>query len=256
MRYCGSKRRFMKELKPILEEHLVDKNCLFVDAFGGGMNVICEIDHPTKWAIELNKYVYALWTYLQKHGVDKNLEKYASMTEKEYYDIKQHYLNNDGVYPDWVIGFAGTCASYGGAWFGGYAHFNPNKNEDHIKEAVNGLRKQVKKFKFLEETTFLNCSYDDLSFPINSVIYCDPPYADTKTYESDFPHEKFWEWVRELSKSGRYVYVSEYTAPDDFKCIWEKKKKDGMATTKNGKKQNTKIEKLFVYNGVNKNQLI
>jgi DNA adenine methylase len=52
-----------------------------------------------------------------------------------------------------------------------------------------------------------------------------------------------------MSKAGHYVYVSEYTAPDDFKCIWEKKKKDGMATTKKGKKQNTKTEKLFVYNG-------
>ena len=248
MRYCGSKRRFMKELKPILMEHLKDeKKQLFVDAFCGGANVVCEVDWPNKWAIELNRYVYALWVHLQKYGADGILEKYASMTEEEYYSIKQHYLNNDGVYPDWLIGFAGTCASYGGAWFGGYAHFNPNKNEDHIREAFNGLKKQVESFKYLDTTRFINCSYDDLSFPLNSVIYCDPPYADRKQYESDFDHEKFWQWEREMSKAGHYVYVSEYTAPDDFKCIWEKKKKDGMATTKKGKKQNTKTEKLFVY---------
>jgi hypothetical protein len=41
--------------------------------------------------------------------------------------------------------------------------------------------------------------------------------------------------------------VSEYSAPDDFKCIWSAEKKDGMGTTKFGCKQKTKIEKLFVY---------
>lgn len=252
MRYCGSKRRFMKELKPILEEHLKNKKQLFIDAFGGGMNVVCEIDWSHKWAIELNKYVCDLWKHLQIYGANGILEKYASMTEGEYYSIKQDYINKCGVYPDWLIGFAGTCASYGGAWFGGYAHFNPKKNEDHIKEAFNGLRKQVNSFKHFEETKFFNCSYEMISpvtIPSKSVIYCDPPYESTKKYESDFNHAKFWDWVRKMSKAGHYVYVSEYTAPDDFKCIWEKKKKDGMATTKKGKKQNTKTEKLFVYNG-------
>ena len=57
MRYCGSKRRFMKYLKPILMEHLKDENTLFVDAFGGGMNVVCEIDHKNKMAIELKKEI-------------------------------------------------------------------------------------------------------------------------------------------------------------------------------------------------------
>lgn len=252
MRYCGSKRRFMKYLKPILMEHLDDEKKLFVDAFGGGMNVISEIDHKNKMAIELNRYVCALWKHIQHYGTGL-LEAYSSMTEQDYYSIKQHYLNNDGVYPDWLIGFAGTCCSYGGAWFNGYAHFNPKKNEDHIKEAFNGLKKQVNSFKYFEDTVFINASYNEsyneVMFPSNSVIYCDPPYESTKSYETDFNHIEFWDWVRKMSKNGHYVYVSEYSAPDDFKCIWQMKKKDGMGTTKKGRKQNTKIEKLFIYNG-------
>ena len=35
MRYSGSKRRFMNELRPILMEH-IKENTLFIDAFGGG----------------------------------------------------------------------------------------------------------------------------------------------------------------------------------------------------------------------------
>jgi DNA adenine methylase len=70
----------------------------------------------------------------------------------------------------------------------------------------------------------------------------------TKKYESDFDHFVFWHWARQKSIDGYKVLVTEYNAPDDFKCIWQAKKKDGMGTTKTGNKQNTKIEKLFVLN--------
>jgi hypothetical protein len=43
--------------------------------------------------------------------------------------------------------------------------------------------------------------------------------------------------------------VSEYNAPEDFKCIWSAEKKDGMGTTHFGVKQNVKTERLFVYGG-------
>ena len=42
--------------------------------------------------------------------------------------------------------------------------------------------------------------------------------------------------------------MSEYDAPDDFECIWQMEKKDSLGRQK-GKKQNTKVEKLFVYKG-------
>lgn len=247
MRYSGSKRRFMKELTPILMEHLTDDNTLFVDVFLGGGNVISEIPHPNKWGVELNRYVLALWKHVKECAMDGIPE---SLTETEYYTIKEDYINKGGKYPDWLIGYVGSCCSYGGGWFSGYAKFNPNKNEDHIKEAYNGLNKQLKNFKYMEYTEFICCSYDELSFPPNSVIYCDPPYADTKRYESDFNHERFWEWVRKMSRNGHYVYVSEYIAPFDFKCIWSKEKCDGMGTTRKGKKQSVKVEKLFVYDNI------
>ena len=170
-----------------------------------------------------------------------------------YNNIKESYINNDKRYPDYLIGFVGSCCSYGGAWFNGYAKFNVKKNEDHIKEAYSGLKKQVDNFKNIESTLFLLDTYhslgDKIYIPNDSVIYCDPPYFETKKYESDFDHIGFWEWVRMMSRRGIKVYVSEYTAPDDFKCIWSVKKHDGMGSTKNGQKQNIKTEKLFIYNG-------
>ena len=50
-----------------------------------------------------------------------------------------------------------------------------------------------------------------------------------------------------MSKAGFKVIVSEYEAPEDFKCIWSLERKDGMGTTNFGDKQKTKVEKLFVY---------
>ena len=151
-------------------------------------------------------------------------------------------------YEDYIIGYVGTCCSFGGSWFNGYARFNPNKNEDHIKEAYNGLKKQVKNFIGLKKTVFLYSSYDRVLLHKNDIVYCDPPYAMTKRYISDFNNDAFWEWAREASKKVKKLYISEYDAPSDFKCIWQMDKKDSLGTQK-GKKQNTKVEKLFVYNG-------
>jgi hypothetical protein len=52
-----------------------------------------------------------------------------------------------------------------------------------------------------------------------------------------------------LAKRGCTVLISEHKAPEDFMCIWRRKKPDGMGTTKTGNKQKVKIEKLFLYIG-------
>ena len=233
----------MKELTPILMEH-VDKDTVFVDAFCGGGNVITAIPHTKKVGIEVNKYIVALWEHLQKEGM---VGIPLDLSEEDYNMIKADYLCGGCSYPDWLVGYVGACCSYGGAWFNCYARFNLKKNENHIREAYNGLETQLNKAQFLDKIKFVNCSYMDYDYKPHSVIYCDPPYAGKKKYESDFDNLAFWDWVRKMSEDGHYVYVSEYEAPYDFKCIWEKSKKDGMGTTKAGGKQNTKTEKLFVY---------
>jgi site-specific DNA-adenine methylase len=52
----------------------------------------------------------------------------------------------------------------------------------------------------------------------NAVIYCDPPYEDTKQYQygSDFDYDEFWKWFREFPYP---VYVSSYKAPDDIQPL-------------------------------------
>ena len=53
------------------------------------------------------------------------------------------------------------------------------------------------------------------------------------------------EWCRKMKIKGNEIYISEYSAPSDFKCIWSKTRKDGMGTYGFSSKQATKVEKLF-----------
>ena len=115
---------------------------------------------------------------------------------------------------------------------------------DYQKEAHNNVMKQVPNIKGVE---FRHNSYRELVIPDNSVIYCDPPYAGTTGYKDAFDSESFWEWCRDKSSEGHKVFVSEYTAPDDFVCIWEKGVKSSLSA--NGKSGNSKssVEKLFIH---------
>ena len=66
-------------------------------------------------------------------------------------------------------------------------------------------------------------SYQDFKLPKASecVIYCDIPYKNTQGYKHDgakieFDYEAFYNWVREKSKQGYKIYISEYQMPSDF----------------------------------------
>lgn len=106
-----------------------------------------------------------------------------------------------------------------------------------------------------------NCSFENMEIkhkPSECIIYCDPPYdmvdglgIGDRLYSQNrnvekFPFERFYDWVRDLSKQGYNVYVSEYKAPSDFKIIYEKDYKSVVTA-----KANAKVvqERLFKYEG-------
>ena len=156
----------------------MNENTLFVDLFGGGMNVVCDIPSEVKVAADYNKYVIALWKELQENGM-KNIP--TEVSEEMYIDVKSNYINQTNKYKDFIIGYVGTCCSFGSSWFNGYARYNPNKKEDHIKEAYNGLKKQVENFIGLKKTIFLKSSYYKVLVQKNDIGFFDPPLDATQT---------------------------------------------------------------------------
>lgn len=230
MVYMGSKNRIAKELLPIITKDLTE-GIYYVEPFVGGCNMIDKINHNLKIGSDCNKYLVAL---LQYQG---ELPEYIS--KEEWEAVKK----NPAAYPEWYVGFCAFVCSFRGMYFKSFVKNDvlkkSGKVEHYQKEQINNFRKQRAK---LEGIHFYCCNYDQLVIPKGAVIYCDPPYSGTAEYDKSFDSSKFWEWVRSKVAEGFKVYISEYSAPDDFICIWQK----GINSNLGGASK-TALEKLFIH---------
>lgn len=233
MKYMGSKARFSDEIKKIVLKFRKPHQW-YVEPFAGGMNLICEVPGK-RIAIDINTPLIQMWKELVHGWIPEKVSK------EEYYNVKA----NQDIYPPYFVGWVGFNCSYSGKEFGGFAGETKTKIgtiRDYQSEAIKNVAKQVEKLKGV---LFENKPYYDLELPPNSIVYCDPPYEGTTKYSTDFNHNLFWEWARNISKQGHSVFVSEYNAPGDFICVWEKSTKSSLSA--NGKTGGSKpsIEKLF-----------
>ena len=238
MKYIGSKNRLSKYIVPILQNYIDKYNIdTYIEPFVGGANVIDKIKCKNKIGYDINKYLIALLNYTKNNEIN-----IATITEEEYNKVK----NNKDKYSDWYVGLVGFCATFGSKYFGGYARVK-NNNRDMPSEGIHNIKKQapnLKDCKFIHNN-FLDIDINNLN---NCVIYCDPPYKGTTKYKTEkFPYDKYYKWVRKLSKNN-IVICSEYNMPDDFICIWQKETKVNFdSNRKSNENKNKRIEKLFIY---------
>ena len=230
MKYMGSKNRHAKELLPIILKDRKLGQC-YVEPFVGGANMIDKVDG---WRIgaDINKYLISLLKNLADGWLPPQ-----EITEAEYKAMKV----NPNDYPEHLLGYVGFQLSYGAMWFGSYRRDSIGER-NYPAEAYRNVAKQAPN---LVGVDFRLSSYRGLTPPAQSLIYCDPPYEGTAKYkanEKEFDHGDFWQWCREMTRKGHDVFVSEYQAPDDFVCIWEKQVNSSL-TKDTGAKKN--IERLF-----------
>jgi DNA adenine methylase len=233
MKYMGSKQRFAKHILPIVLANR-QKDQWYVEPFAGGMNLICEVD-GNRLANDVHFYLIEMWKALVNGWIPPKI------TKEQYYQVK---FNKDS-YPPFLIGWVGFNCSYFGKWFDGYAgeiQDNNGKTRNYQEEAVRNIESQVKK---MTGVTFTNLPYWELPIPDNSIVYCDPPYNGTRKYANAFDSVKFWDWVRAISKCGHTVFISEYTAPDDFKEVWSLETKVSLSIDRSLGIRKTAVEKLW-----------
>ena len=240
MKYMGSKARFAKEMLPIiLNGRTIDQ--YYVEPFCGGMNMICEVK-GNRIANDIHYHLIQMWRELVGGWIPKKI------TKEEYSEVR----TDQSKYPAYFVGWVGFNCSYSVKWFGGFAGETNTKIgtvRDYQTEAINNVAKQVEKMKGV---TFQNKPYYELELPPNSIVYCDPPYEGTSKYKVDnFDHESFWQWCREMATKGHALFVSEYNAPTDFECVWQKEAKSSLSA--NGKIGGNKVsmEKLFKFSPTN-----
>lgn len=227
MRYKGNKTRLSKHIIPIIESYAFDN---YIEPFCGNCGIIQNVKCKNRLANDYNKYIVALMEAIRDGWVP------PENISEEYY---KHIKNNKDKYPECLVGFVGFGCSFGGIFFRCYARCKNNIN--YARQSQISLLKVKHRLQGIQ---FSNKSYDELIIPYNSLIYCDPPYSNTEGYSNAFDNDKFWDWARKESERN-IVLVSEYTAPEDFECIWSKPVT--CVLNKSGKVN--KIEKLFKLKG-------
>ena len=232
MKYMGSKNRHAKYIIPIVTRNRKSHQW-YVEPFVGGFNLIDKIT-GNRLANDSNEYLIALFRAIQAGWTPPDF-----VSEQEYSDIK----NNNADYPNYLVGFVGFGCSYAGKWFGGYARGVDTKGKDR-NYTLESKKNILKQYNGIQGICIENKSYLDIVIPTNSIIYCDPPYLNTTNYKDKFDHTIFWEWVRQQTYSGHRVFVSEYTAPQDFVCVWEKEVNNTLVKNTGSK---SGIERLFVH---------
>ena len=231
MKYMGSKRRIAKHILPIMLQHRIDGQT-WVEPFVGGGNMIEKVS-GARIGADINKWAIEGLISIRDH-VDELPKSNKEFTEEDYNRLK---IQDDYAHK----GFAGFAYSFGATWLSSFRRDSIGAR-DYVAESY---RDAVRQHKLIQGVDFRVCSYEKLNIQCQSLLYCDPPYRGVSGYKTEkFDHDKFWQWCRDMSEAGHTVFISEYSAPDDFECIWSMEVRSGL--TVNGP-QKRGIEKLFIH---------
>lgn len=210
----------------------------WVEPFVGGCNMIDKINkNAIRIGNDINPYLISMFQALQKGWIPPDYV--TQELYKEMHELSKTTQESETVKA--TIGFIGIGCSYSGKWFGGYARGNDSKGNprNYCLESKKNVMNQMYR---LNDVIFTTGNYLEMEIPSKSIIYCDPPYENTTKYKDSFDHKRFWLWCDEQIDKGHKVYVSEYNAPQGWRCIWEKQVNNSL-TKETGSKQG--IEKLF-----------
>lgn len=243
MKYIGSKAKLAKDIVPILQKLISSNNIkYYIEPFVGGFNIIDKIECEHRIANDIDPLVCDL---VEQCRANKELVNDIELPSRDkYYDVR----DNADKYPKWyragILLFASYNARVYGGCYGAIAKTKDGKIRNYFQEAKNNFAKQLPN---LSNIVIACGDYRKLCLPKNErcLIYCDPPYLSGVGYSIAFDSDNFWDWCRERTSEGNIVVVSEYNAPSDFECIWQKEVKTHL----NNRNKLNKVEKLFIANG-------
>lgn len=263
MVYMGSKRKYCKDIVPIIQKYINDNNIeVFVDCFCGGANLTDKIKCETVIANDLSHSLIALHKKAQASPLDIPStgdrewwdkayglwKEYKKLLDTQGSAFNKEAFEEEKEYEFWKIGAIEWYSSFSNGGFPrGYA--KPSHGRDYYNEAYRNHQKQAidenyKKIYF-QQGNYLNIK-DTLPANKKILLYCDSPYKGTKPYaiNSKFNFEEYYHWLRETAKEYP-IFISEQEMPEDFPIIWEKDVK------RTAGKDNTfkAVEKLYLIGG-------
>ena len=230
----GSKARHAKYILPII---LADRKPeqWYIEPFVGGGNVIQYVQ-GNRLGADINEYIIALLCAIRDGWIPPD-----SISESQYKHARASLKTKDNNYSKEFLGFVGICCSYAGKWFSSYARGKDvyGNSRNYAREGRDNLLKQAPLLKGID---FMVADYRDLTIPYNSIVYNDPPYIGTTKYKHSIDYDEFWDWCNKLVENNHKVFVSGYSAPKNWQCVWEKQVCSSL-TQNTGSKKAT--ERLF-----------
>lgn len=222
MQYLGGKTRMAKEICSAILNDTPARETYIEPFIGGGSTFFT----TAQYFQEAEGYDVQEDLILLYQALLKGWEPPAEIPEDEWRELR----DSD---PSALRAFAGFACSFGGRFFEGYARGRA-KDVNFARQGRNKLLKQLEQVD-VSKVRINRAEFSTLTPPAGAVVYCDPPYFGTKQYNSKrsgvptFDHERFWDVMREWRSRGVHVYVSEFSAPDDWGLVWEKTRSVSVA---------------------------
>lgn len=177
------------------------ENMTWVEPFMGSGKVLEKVKDP-RIGSDINSELISLFKMIQE-----GYEPPKIVTESFYNLVKK----NPHIYPEHLRGFLSFACSFGGHRWDAFA-----KNKRNHNFALSGFRSLMKQKPLLKGVKLLSTDYKSLKLTERSLIYCDPPYKNTKGYGFKFDHDDFYQWCINKKNDGHLVFISEYNAPFDL----------------------------------------
>jgi DNA adenine methylase len=218
--YMGSKARHADEIIRVAAAGRRPGQA-WVEPFVGGGNVICRVpgEAGPRLGADKNKYMVAMLNAAGNLGWLPP----EKMSKAEWSRIKK---NPDQFSPE-LVAFAATGPTIGSGWFFTFALQLAGDVESGDVKYTQARTALIRDAPGLRGCKFVVSEYDKLEIPPESIVYCDPPYAETFGYKGSnvkiavgdslsqnaWDRLKFWRWADAQIDNGHKVFVSEYAGP-------------------------------------------
>jgi DNA adenine methylase len=225
MTYQGSKEKLASRIVPILEK-LRKPGQLYWEPFLGSAAILSRMANPRMGTDNMTCLIM-LWNEV----INDTFIEPAYLTKEHYENLMKDPR------PTAMRAYAGFFWSFSGMFNKGYSpEFFQNSRSFHK------MRLRAKKMI----GAFIRSSDYRLPGTRDALIYCDPPYKGTTTYNGIdvFDYDTFYEWCHMKQMAGNTVVISEYDMPEQ----WFIQVNEFPASVSLGvsKREKSKPEKLYV----------
>lgn len=222
MHYLGSKARHADDIIAITCAQR-RPNQIYVEPFVGGGNMINKVlQGAGRIANDKNFGMVALLDQLGNHGWTPP----ETMTQAQWSKIMKQDCEKLDQPGRALFAFAATGPTFGSMWCGQWAKDYEGMEGTRYRQARDAALRDA---PGLAGIKFFDGNFDAFEIPPESLVYCDPPYANTTEYSgavrriahddkkatNTWSASKFWRWCDDLIDiQGCSVFVSEYHGPE------------------------------------------